>query len=206
MKNMLWVLLVALFVPAVQAAPLVGAAPVGRREAMVRRYAPKVASASALLKAAEEGNLAAIGTLEQISFLQETDKFGNNCFHLAKDAATVQALAAAMRRLDDNFLPLINALRNQRNTAGETPLMRHINYGKADTFRLLYEGTELASAVREARRVDIGGALRTTADIKKGVAVSLSKDNSGRTVAQAAQANHLQNIVQFFEEQAPYLF
>ena len=209
MKKIIFVLLVALFVPAVQAVAIEGQT-ASRREAMLRRYAPKISSAQALLRAAQEGDVSQIATLTQAAFLLETDKFGNNCFHLAKNADTVQALAAAARRLEPNYLGVIVRLRNQRNQAGETPLMRHINYGKADTFTLLYEGSELAAAVRDARRVDKGGALSATAEIKKGVAISLSKDGAARTVAQAALANAqapgMNKVVEFFKKNAPYLF
>ncbi|MBR4355232.1 MAG: hypothetical protein IKP96_01460 [Elusimicrobiaceae bacterium] len=210
MKKFFFLLLVMMLIVTVQGVAAPNAAVAGsRRVEIMRRYVQKMPSAQALFLAAQEGNVEAIGTLTRADFLQATDKFGNNCFHLAKNADTVQALAAAVRRLEKDPTAVINHLRNQRNNMGETPLMYHVNYGKADAFRLLYEGTELAAAVREVSRVDKGGALKHSADIKKGVALAVSRDNSGRTVAQAALANidkpGMQSIVNFFERTAPYL-
>ena len=179
--------------------------------AAAEKAAPVISSEKEFLAAAKDGQQEAILKLKESAWLLATDKFGNNCFHLAKDAPTLQALAAAVRRLSpEQSFSIISRLRNQRNNMGETPLMAHINYGKADTFRLLYEGSELAGAIREAKSVSTGGALLEVAEIKEGVVLSLAKDNSGRTVAQAAQANYnrpgMSRVVEFFRQEAPYLF
>ncbi|MBR4681799.1 MAG: hypothetical protein IKP06_00620 [Elusimicrobiaceae bacterium] len=179
--------------------------------AATEKAAPVISSEKEFLAAAKDGQREAILKLKESAWLLATDKFGNNCFHLAKDAPTLQALAAAVRRLSpEQSFSIISRLRNQRNNMGETPLMAHINYGKADTFRLLYEGSELAGAIREAKSVSTGGALLEVAEIKEGVVLSLAKDNSGRTVAQAAQANYnrpgMSRVVEFFRQEAPYLF
>lgn len=176
-----------------------------------RPQASSVVTADNFLRAAQKGDTAALLNVQDFSWLQATDKFGNNCFHLAKDASTLQTLAALVRRLEPKKSSLtITHLRNQRNNMGETPLMAHINYGKTETFQLLYEGSELANAVREAGAVSTGGALLQVAGIKQGVARTLSRDNSGRTVAQAALANRnapgMEHVVLFFEHNAPYLF
>lgn len=172
-----------------------------------------VSKTDQFLQAAKEGNTAFFTTLQDGSVLKAKDKFGNNAFHLAKNAATVQAIAAAVRRLSgEGFFPyeVLALLRNQRNNVGETPLMAHINYGKTDTFQLLYEGSELAQAIRDTEAINIGGALASVAGIKESVVRSMACDNSGRTVAQAAQVNRLVpgmgHVVQFFEKHAPYLF
>lgn len=215
MKHILVILVLALFVPTLQAETVVAQGTSSRRQEMLQRYARKsavkqVLTAEQFLEVARKGDTDAIASVTQLDFFKQTDKFSNNCFHLAKDAATVQALAAAIRRLDNNFQAEIKRLRNQRNDMGETPLLAHINYGKADTFALLYEGSDLAEAVREVRLVDKGGALSVTASIKKGIARSLSQDISGRTVAQAALANMEQpgmaSVVEYFQIHAPYLF
>lgn len=188
--------------------------PVSRRAEMVQKYAPKPQPAQLtqelVFEAAQNGDGLTLSRITDKALLTATDKFGNNVFHLAKNAATVQTLAAVIRRIDsEQYKETIEFLRNQRNQSGETPLMAHINYGKTDTFRLLYEGSELAAAIRAANAVDKGGALRAAADVKKGVAVSLAKDNSGRTVAQAAVANAdvpgMKRIVEYFTYNAPYL-
>ena len=221
MKKALFLLILTLFVAALQASA--DDTKLSRRQSMIERYAPKNVAAEQhsgvigpvtvekFFEAVRKGNTDFILTLTQPELFVQTDKFGNNCFHLAKDAATIQMLSAMMRRLDNqNFREHIRALRNQRNDMGETPLMAHINYGKADTFKLLYEGSDLADAIRSARAVDKGGALGDTAKIKKGIARAKSKDASGRTVAQAALANAdkpgMGQVIAYFETYADFLF
>ena len=215
MKHIFFLLVFALLVPAVQAAPVTAQTGASRRQIMLQRYATKAAVTKALtaegfLEAATKGDTETIFSVKDITLFDQTDKFSNNCFHLAKDEATLQALAAVIRRLDENnSRRIIRQLRNQRNNMGETPLMRQINLGKAQMFEPLYRGSELAESIRETRSVSKGGALNIPAKIKEGITKSLSKDNSGRTVAQAALANinepGMDKVVAYFEEHAPYL-
>ena len=188
------------------------------RTNMVRKYLEKKiergAMAEKFLTAVKKGNLEEIASIQDLKQVRAKDKFGNNCFHLAPNANTLQAVAAAVRRLaPDQVDQELAALRNGRNQMGETPLMAHINAGRTDTFRLLYEKSELQTLIRAARSVNKGGALADTAQIKQNQAIEASRDNSGRTVAQAAQAmvasqiggEEMKGIVRFFERQAPYL-
>lgn len=215
MKNILFILIVCLMVTMVNAAPNGAASTLSRRDEMIQLYAPKSASngPEALLTAAKNGDVARINTLgeqaRRADFFLATDKFGNNVFHLAKDAQTIQVIAYWIRQNDKNFASTISQLRNQRNQFGETPLMAHINYGKADTFMLLYTGSDLEQSVRDANSVNKGGALNAAATIKIGIARSKAT-SGGRTVADAARANiqmpGMDKVVVFFEKHAPYLF
>lgn len=213
MKNILFILMACLLVTPVFSAPRADAPVMGRRAEMVQRYNQK-ALGEQLLSFAKEGDVASINALAERakngSYLMFVDKFGNNAFHLAKDAQTVQAIAAAVRQMyTRNFVEKIGILRNQRNQSGETPLMAHINYGKADTFFLLYVGSDLQKAVNAVKAVNKGGALDITAGIKKGVVVSLAQDASGRNVAQAARANAsaegMDRVIAFLNQEASYL-
>jgi len=213
MKNILFILMACWMVTPVFAAPYADTAAAGRRAEMVQRYNQK-ALGEQLLSFAKEGDVTSINALAERakngSYLMSVDKFGNNAFHLAKDAQTVQAVAAAVRQTyKKDFVAKIGTLRNQRNQSGETPLMAHINYGKADTFFLLYVGSDLQKAVNAVKAVNKGGALDITTEIKKGVVLSLAQDASGRTVAQAARANAsadgMQRVINFLTEEAPYL-
>ena len=206
MKKILWVLIFALCVPAAYAAQnetgVIGA----RRQAMVQKYAKKI-TAEEFLSAVRNGNLTLIGQVQEPALFKAQDKFGNNCFHLAKDAATIQAVAAAARRLDNNYLTLFKTLRDQRNHIGETPLLYHVGLGKADTFEVLYRGSSLQEAVRAANAVsNKGAALVNTANVKQAVVRTEASDQSGRTVADVALANGLEEVVAYFEQHAPYLF
>ncbi len=217
MKKILWVLLLVMCVGSLYAA---NNSATGRRAQMLLRYAPKTvtvaktAATEEFLKAVRQGNTEYILQVKDKSLLFAQDKFENNIFHLAPNASTVQALAGLVRDLmgEDEFLPTLNSLRNQRNQFGETPLIRHINFGISDTFDLLFKGSELASDIHTVRLVDKGEALNNTAWVFKGTAIAHSKDKSGRTVAQAALANcqagnaDMCKIKDEFQTRAPYLF
>ena len=217
MKKILWVLLLGMCVGAVYATE---APESGRRGQMLLRYAPKnvqaekTSATDEFLKAVRQGNLEYLLKVTDKNLLTAHDKFGNNIFHLAPNASTVQTLAGLVRELvgEDGMLSVLSQLRNERNQFGETPLLRHVNIGIADTFELLYKGSQLASDVRQARLVNKGDALIPTAMVFQGTAIAHSKDNSGRTVAQAA-LTHCQTgnaplcrVAETFQTEAPYLF
>ena len=179
-----------------------------RREIMLSKYLP-IRTEQDLLQAAANGNLYVLRTLEDSSLLTATDKFGNNCLHLAKDAATVEVLTGRLQPVANTGNSILKRLRDQRNHVGETPLMAHINRGQSDTFFLLYRGSSLADDIRQTKQTQ-KGALRIIHNIKKSIALENSKDNSGRTVAQAANANAqapgMNYVIRFFQQEAPYLF
>ncbi len=209
MKNILFILIACLLVTVVNAAPAAEGSSSSRRAELIQLYNQK----DLLLTAAKNGDLPRLNELgakaRGASFFLVTDKFGNNVFHLAKDAQTVQTIAYWIRQSDNKVADTIATLRNQRNQFGETPLMMHINYGKTDTFQLLYAGSQLEKAVRDAKSANNGGAMSVTAGIKNGIVRSYASDNSGRTVAEAARANSqvagMEKVIAFFEKNAPYL-
>ena len=180
------------------------------RLAMVQKYAKKI-TPEQFLQAARQADLEVIRQVTTLDVLIATDKFGNNALHLAKNADTIKAIDETILKLaPETAQEISKQLREQRNHMNETPVMTHVSYGKADTFDLLYKGTQLAASIREVRSVDKGGALTITADIKKATTRALCADRSGRTIAQAARANinqpGMQQIVYFFEANARYLF
>lgn len=211
MKKITWILLFTLCVPTMLIAH---ASTANSHETVQTVSFTSQSLAEQFLQAAKKGDATFFYTLKDSSVLLAKDKFGNNAFHLAKNASTVQAIAAAVRRLGRKegfpYLKVLSRLRNQRNNTGETPLIAHINYGKADTFFLFYEGSDVADAIQKANAVNAGGALAEVAGIKEEVARSYAVDNSGRTVAQAALANSsapgMKEVVRFFAKNAPYLF
>ncbi len=164
------------------------------------------------LKAARQGDVIAISHMSDKTFLLATDAYGNNCFHLAKDAATINALAAAIRRLEEEKAPgIIKLLRNQRNYMRETPAMYHINSAKPSTFRLLFKGSDLDLAIEKIKpNLNVSGALTLAVSVEQRSIREESRDKSGRTIAQAAQANQavpgMSAVVRYFETTAPYLF
>lgn len=215
MKNILFILIACLMVTMVKAAPNAVPAAQSRRDAMIRLYSHNKSSdlKEQLLTAVKTGDVKTLNLLGEQArngeFFLAKDKFGNNVFHLAKDAQTIQVIAYWIRQKDTHYASSISLLRNQRNQFDETPLMAHINYGKADTFLLLYTGSDLEKAVRDANAVNKGGALDTAAAIKIGIARTKAS-SGGRTVAEAARANAqmpgMDKVVAFFDQHAPYLY
>ena len=99
-----------------------------------------------IIKLARQGDME---TLTQLSskthtgdFLLAKDLYGNNIFHSAKDAHTIQTLAALIRRYyGAKALSQIRLLMDARNQLGETPLHAQINAGHTETFAPIYAYT-----------------------------------------------------------------
>ena len=96
-----------------------------------------------VIKLARQGNTKLLTQLAQNAgngdFLNAKDKYGNNLFHVAKNADTVQVVASLVRRFyGANTTQQITRMVDQRNLLSETPLLAQINAGHADTFRPLY--------------------------------------------------------------------
>ena len=175
MKKIFSLLIVVLMTTIVQASPLQNTAS-ARRVQMIERYLKQRVInedfPTTLFLAARKGDAQAISSWAQQATngapLLRSDKFGNNLFHVAKDASTVQALAAAVRTFyKTDYAQKIAELKNQRNKMGETPLMMHISYGRTDTFYLFYSGSLLELAIENVQSVDKGGSLSNVAEIRK---------------------------------------
>ena len=150
-----------------------------------------------VIKLARQGDTK---TLHQIAhssnaatILGAQDSYGNNLFHVAKNADTVQVIAALIRQAYGTKAPTqITAMVDQKNKLGETPLHAQLNAGHADTFRPLYRHSTLKkkndAANRQLMRLE-------------GVSEDISNSNrriycqeirqlgsaNGRTLLQAAQ-------------------
>lgn len=149
------------------------------------------------LKLARQGDTQilrqAAQTVASGDFLLAKDRYGNNMFHVAKDAATIQVLASLVRQFyGSQTLKIIHQLADERNRLGETPLMAQINAGHADTFRPLYTYTTLKvkndavnNQVLRWQGMDENIIRQNRADYCEEV-INLSSAN-GRTLLQAAQ-------------------
>lgn len=109
-----------------------------------------------VIKLARQGDVKTLQSLSQYNtdgkFLLATDAYGNNLFHAAKDANTVQAVASLIRRYFGAKAPRqIANLVDERNKLGETPLHAQINAAHSDTFRPLYAYTSLKKKNDTAR-------------------------------------------------------
>lgn len=150
-----------------------------------------------ILKLARQGDITALRQATQHvsngDFLLAKDRYGNNIFHVAKDATMVQKLASLVRQFYGDQTPqIVRTLVDAENRQGETPLMTQINAGHADTFRLLYPYTTLRvknNAVKDqlARLHGVDETIqRQNRAMYCANIVRLSSAN-GRTLLQAAQ-------------------
>ena len=101
-----------------------------------------------VLKLARQGDVKTLLHLAENApsgqFLFAKDRYGNNIFHVAKNADTLQAAAALIRRFFSiQAAQTIRQLVNTPNTLGETPLYAQINAAHADTFRTVYTYSSL---------------------------------------------------------------
>ena len=172
------------------------------------------------LKLARQGDIKtlrqAAQTVTSGDFLLVKDSYGNNMFHVAKDAATLQVLAALVRRFyDPQTSQIIYKLANEKNRLGETPLMAQINAGHPDTFRPLYDYTALKikneaanNQLSRLQGMDENIIRQNRASYCEQV-ISLSSAN-GRTLLQAAQGQvpynpAMINVVQDIRRTIPCL-
>ena len=101
-----------------------------------------------IIKLARQGDVKTLQDLAAHStngnFLFVTDKYGNNLFHVAKNADTVLAVSSLIRRsYGVKATSKIEQLANSRNKLDETPLHAQVNAAHPDTFRLIYNYTSL---------------------------------------------------------------
>ncbi|OUO57594.1 hypothetical protein [Candidatus Avelusimicrobium gallicola] len=225
MKNILFILIACLMVSVVNAAPTRDARQ-ERRQQLVHEYLTRALSSADLNKenefgdtpvftAAQNGDVSAIlrygKRAANGSFLLRTGKNGNNVFHVARNAQTFQALARVLRDFyPGDYKIKIRQMMNQRNQLGETPVQAQINYGRADTFRIAFPYTDMYDKMMTVKtKLNKGGLIAEVAKTEAAVVVEMSKDASGRTIAQAARDNAsapgMAQVIAFFQNNAPYL-
>lgn len=225
MKNILFILFVCLLVTAVHAEPDF-AARQERRQQMVHEYLTRALSAQDLNKenefgdtpvftAAQNGDVNAILRFEKQAssgaFVLRTGKNGNNVFHVARNAQTFQALARVVRHFyPSDYKIKIRQMMNQRNNQGETPVHAQISYGRADTFAVAFPYTDLYDKMMNVKsKLNKGGLVAEVAKTEAAAVAEMSKDASGRTIAQAARDNAsapgMEKVIAFFHENASYL-
>lgn len=226
MKKILFILFIGVFPAVVQAEPSLQQRQEIRQK-RVHEYLTRAIVAADLNKenefgdtplfeAAQKGDVNAILRYgnESLSgaFLLQKGKNGNNVFHVARNAQTFQALARMVRKFyPQDYKIKIRQMMNQRNDLGETPVHAQINYGRSDTFMIAFPYTELYERMMSAKsKLDKGGVLAEvakTTEVEE--VVKLSKDASGRTIAQAARDNvstpGMDRVVAFFAHNASYL-
>ncbi len=158
--------------------------------------APDERGTPLIIKLARQGDVRGILQAKSADggqFLIATDSYGNNVFHAAKNADTVQVIASLIRQFYGAQAPRqIAALVDARNIQGETPLLAQINAGHADTFSPLYAHSTLKKKNDATNRqlVRLHGMDESIAGPNREIyceeIIRLSSAG-GRTLLQAAQ-------------------
>lgn len=215
MKNILFILIACLMVTMVKAAPT--AEMVNKRDVMVRFYSLQKRNAEMgekFLAAVKAGDVQTLGELESLakdpSYLMATDKFGNNAFHLAKDASTLQAVARSIRNLYKNEFPAkILTLKNQTNDSGVIPAVQAVFDLRPGKFFVLLEQTDLQQNILKVKSMSKGGALDVAVSVEQDKVVAGVQLADGFTVADFARANRsvegMDKVLAYLAEYAPYL-
>ncbi len=158
----------------------------------------------------------AVQNVSDGSFLLVKDAYGNNIFHVAKDATTVQAVAALVRQFyGPQTAHIIRTLTDEKNRLGETPLMAQINAGHGDTFLPLYAHTTLKvkNDMVQNRLARLHGSDPRIVQQNRAIyctdIIRLSSANA-RTLLQAAQDQvpyhpHMSKVVQNIQQMIPCL-
>ncbi len=160
--------------------------------------APDAYGTPLIIKLARQGDTQTLAGVTSYpssgQFLTVKDKYGNNIFHVAKNADTVRTLGALIRHFYGAKAPkMIASLVEEKNQLGESPLHAQINAGHADTFRPLYAHTQLKqkNTAFQAQLSRLRGTsediFRQNQEIYCREIRTLSSAN-GRTLLEAAQA------------------
>ena len=80
--------------------------------------------------------------------LLQTDAFGNNLLHSAKEGTTVGAVGSLFQIFYQEGRASFNKLKDKKNASLETPLVAHITRGDLSSFHQLYEGSNLEKAIK----------------------------------------------------------
>lgn len=218
MKNILFILIACLMVTLVKAAPAVdNGGMINKRDLMVRFYSQQkrnIEIGEKFLSAVKKGDVKTIEEMETLAknpaYLMARDKFGNNAFHLAKDASTLQAVARSIRNLyKDDFPAKILALKNQPNVSGVIPAVQAVFDLSPDKFFVLLEQSDLQLAILKAKSMSAGGALEVAAAVEQGKVRDGMQLADGFTAADFARANRniegMDKVVAYFADNTPYL-
>lgn len=171
---------------------------------------------SFIITLARQGNVEKLASIIQenpnINLLNVKDETGNNLFHVAKNAGTIQKIATLIReRYGVQARQHISTLINSINKQGESPLLTQINQGHADTFTLLYSYTTLKAKNDEVERLldrSNGMDPRIVAQNRAFLCREIRDKATvnGRTLLQAAQGQipynpHMASVAQFIEKE-----
>ena len=144
--------------------------------------------------------------------LKAKDHLGNNLLHQAKDLKTITVIGNLFRTVFPNDFTAIQALKDEKNNAQETPLIAHVGRQDLSSFFQLYEGSQLDKHIRTMENMGFSGAdiaWNENAQIIKAEIYKWGTNAAGVNVAQLVQAQEPTQtqvtLLRFFKKHAPYL-
>lgn len=172
--------------------------------------------ASVAFRAAQRGDVRLLGEMKNLAsadVLFYRDANRNNIFHEARDLDTFAALEQSFCAFyAQDCQARVNALLEEKNALGETPLRRQLNFGRADVYVRYLSRTQLYAQMARSRKAMLTGGLlaEISGRAEAEAAVRQSRDSSGLTDAQMAYRLQWGNpamsrLVKWFERYAPYM-
>ena len=145
--------------------------------------------------------------------LLKTDAFKNNLLHNAKNKETLQAVAVLFAEFFPQSWVDLNHLKNEKNVAGETPLITHISRGDLESFYPLYEGSSLQEAADRINEISANPnpLVQGTLEIYKQDFLQRGGENAGKetlvSLIKRAEDGYLKRgILSFCEKEMSFLF
>ena len=146
------------------------------------------------------------------SILRQKDHLGNNLFHKAKNVQTVAALGYVVRNFYPSDFSAITEMKNEKNSAQETPLVAHVSRGDLASFFPLYDNSKLAQNIADMEALgfnNTGFAWQSSAAIYRQEIAKWGTNAAGVNVAQLVLAQtpseQQTKLLRFFQTHAPYL-
>jgi len=144
----------------------------------------------------------------------KADGFKNNLLHNARNEETLQSVFELFSVLfSSESQKNLNNLKNEKNVAGETPLLTHIGGGDLDSFAYLYEGSFLQEAAAKIREISGNPSplVRSTLDIHmQKFEQSGGKNPAGESIVslvlRSEDSYQRRNVLDLCKEEMPFLF
>lgn len=145
--------------------------------------------------------------------LLKADGFKNNLLHNAKNKETLQVISILFAEFFPQGWLEFNNLKNEKNVAGETPLIAHVSRGDLDSFHPLYEGSSLQKAAAKINEISANPnpLVQGTLEIYKQDFLRRGGENAGKetlvSLVERTQDGYLKrDILSFCKKEMSFLF
>ena len=145
--------------------------------------------------------------------LLKADGFKNNLLHNAKNKETLQTVSILFAEFFPQGWVEFNNLKDEKNVAGETPLIAHISRGDLNSFLPLYEGSSLQKAAAKINEISANPnpLVQGTLEIYKQDFLQRGGENAGKetlvSLVERTQDGYLKrDILSFCQKEMSFLF